>query len=106
MTPNTSSCFLEIFLLKYTKRTKMVKKITDSTEWGDVESYLSKKISGLKHEREIKRMIRNIQTVVTQLSKAEVEMRRGRSNNVESLLNNVNEDAQMVEEYILVAALI
>lgn len=84
----------------------MAKTITDSTGWGEVETYLHKKSSGFKHEREIKRMIRNIRNAVTDLSKAEVEMRRGRSNNVSTLLNKINEDIEMVEEYILVAALI
>lgn len=82
------------------------KKITDSIEWAAIEDHLMEKSAKLKHEREVRKLIRNLRSKVTELSKAEVEMRRGRTNNVSSLLNIINNDIEMVEEYILVAALI
>jgi hypothetical protein len=82
------------------------KKIKDSVEWTPIEDYLNEKSFGLKHEREIKKMIRNLRNNVAELSKAEVEMRRGRTNKAAALLDNINNDIELVEEYILVAALI
>lgn len=88
------------------KRTNMVVTINNSTEWNKLESSLLHKSADLKHGREIKKMIKNIHSDVTKLSKEEVEQRRGRSNKVMALLEKVNTDIEMVTEYILVAALI
>jgi hypothetical protein len=51
-------------------------------------------------------MIENIRAEVTALSKAEVEARQGRKHHAEELLIRVNQDIEMVEEYLLVAALL
>ena len=80
--------------------------IKNSIEWSETESRLRKCIRGLTHERDIIKLINNLRITVTELSKAEVEARRGRSANTISLLVKVNQDIEIVEEYILVAALI
>ena len=51
-------------------------------------------------------MVRNISPSVTELSKEEVLLKRGRNQRAETLLEKINNDIEMVEEFILVAALI
>jgi hypothetical protein len=51
-------------------------------------------------------MIENIKSEVTALSKAEVEARQGKLRRAEDLLSKINEDIQLVEEYILIATLL
>jgi hypothetical protein len=51
-------------------------------------------------------MIRNIGLEVTELSKAEVLARTGRSTLAEELLVKINEDIETVEGFLLVAALL
>ena len=80
--------------------------IQSSLDWSPIEAKLLHQISKLMYSRDLRAMIRNIQTDVTLLSKAEVEMRRGHSNNVKELLIKINYDIDLVEGYILVAALI
>ncbi len=84
----------------------MHEKIKDSTEWSDIEFRIMNKIRGLKHEREIKKLMNNVRHGIIELSKAEVELRRGRSKKAIELLDKINNDIEMVEEYILIAALI
>ena len=80
--------------------------IQTSLDWSPIESILLHQVSILMYGRDLRAMIRNIQITVTELSKAEVEKRRGHSNNVAELLNKINYDIDLVEGYILVAALI
>ena len=80
--------------------------IQSSLDWSPIEAKLLHQISNLMYSRDLRAMIRNIQTDVTLLSKAEVEMRRGLSNNVKELITKINYDIDLVEGYILVAALI
>jgi len=51
-------------------------------------------------------MIDNIRTNVTKLSIAEIDARRGRKLAAEELLTQINEDIDLIEGYLLVAALI
>lgn len=84
-------------------------KITSSVEWNKVSDDLRRKTFSIKTSEnrfQIKQMIRNIDSKVSELSKAEVIARQGRSNLSEALLNNVNDDIDLVEGYIIVAALI
>ena len=84
----------------------MAHKIASSTEWATVETALINNTSKLMFRKDVIAMIRNIQPLVTELSKAEVNQRRGLSNNVDELLIRINDDIDLVEGYILVAALI
>jgi hypothetical protein len=80
--------------------------LLNSVDWTTIRADLCKKAAGLLHEREIKKMINNIGYSVTELSRAEVESRRGKKHKAAELVQKVNNDIIFVEEFILVAALI
>lgn len=80
--------------------------IKSSLEWNDLETNLIRKAAGLAYEQDIRRMIGNIRTEVTELSRIEVLGRRGQKHLVEEKLTKVNNDIELVEEYLLVAALL
>jgi hypothetical protein len=80
--------------------------ITNSTDWLAIETVLLNNSIGLKYERELKRMVSNIHNTVTALSKEEVEGRRNRVSGSEKLLIQINNDINIVEEFIIVAALL
>jgi hypothetical protein len=80
--------------------------LLNSVDWATIRADLYKKANGLLHEREIKKMINNIGYSVTELSRAEVEARRGKKHKAAELVQKVNNDIIFVEEFILVAALI
>jgi hypothetical protein len=79
--------------------------IRTSLDWSNYEANLLHKTTNLVYGKEVRQMIENIRAEVTQLSKAEVEARRGRKHIAEDLLLKVNQDIEMVEEFLLVAAL-
>jgi hypothetical protein len=81
-------------------------KIQKSTDWVAIEMKLISKSRRLIHGEEVKKMIRNITSEITKLSKAEVQARQGRKGPAEELLIKINQDIEMVEEYLLVAAII
>jgi len=81
-------------------------KIQTSTDWAMVESNLNSKCRKFAHSDEVKKMIRNINSEITELSKAEVQARQGRKDRATELLIKINQDIEMVEDYILVAAII
>lgn len=80
--------------------------IRTSLDWPSQESVLLRKTVGLVHEQEVRRMIKNIQNEVTELSKSEVLVRQGQKHRADELLAKVNNDIELVEEYLLVAALL
>lgn len=80
--------------------------ITVSTDWSAVEANLRHKVHGFSYENDVRKLLNNISHTVTELSKAEVDYRRGKKRRAEELLQKVNQDIEMVEEYILLAALI
>lgn len=84
-------------------------KITTSLEWNKVSDELRRKTHKIKtyeNRFQLGQLIRNIDRKVTELSKAEVFARQGRSNLSDALLDDVNNDIELVDEYILVATLI
>ena len=83
-----------------------MQKIKSSLDWNLIETNLTHKARGLVHERDIRRMINNIRTEVTQLSKAEVAVRSGRIHAAEDLLEKINNDMEVLEGFLLVAALL
>lgn len=84
----------------------MSHKIASSLDWAAIETELLNKTRGLMFRRDVAALIRNIQPSVTELSKEEVHLKRGRNQRAEALLEKINNDIEMVEEYILIAALI
>ena len=81
-------------------------RLQKSTDWTPIEITLSSKCRNLTHSSDVRRMIRNIGLEVSQLSKAEVLARTGRSNKAQELLVKINEDIETVEGFLLVAALL
>jgi isoleucyl-tRNA synthetase len=85
-------------------------EIKDSNDWNIVRSRLwgtvYDKVNDTNNIRQLKKMINNIDALATELSRADVEYRRGRSSNRDYLLERINSDVALVEEFILVAALI
>lgn len=81
-------------------------KITNSLEWAALDIELTRKTSKLEYGCDVRKMIRNIQTHVDNLSRAEVEKRLGRSNKVDELITKINNDIELVNEYLLMASLI
>jgi hypothetical protein len=82
------------------------KKIKSSTDWAEIETYLLSKSRKLANSRDVVHLIKNMQKEVTLLSKAEVDARRGKTGAAKELLPQINEDLEMVKEFLLVAALI
>jgi hypothetical protein len=80
--------------------------IQNSLEWNSIESTLLHRSAGSRHFCEIKKLIHNIGSEVSELSKAEVDSRSGRRHKATVLLASINANIDMVEGYILVAALV
>ena len=80
--------------------------IKSSLEWPVYEKLLVNKTLALTHGFQVRQMIRNIRPDITILSKAEVEKRQGRRLATTDILLKINNNIDMVEEYLLVAALI
>ena len=84
-------------------------KISSSIDWNKASDELrrnTRKIGTYENKFQVLQLIRNIDSKVAELSKSEVIDRRGRSNMSVALLNDVNNDIELVEEYILIATLI
>lgn len=84
--------------------------IRNSLDWSDVSSSMRHlvitKIDTPGNRYQVCRMIDNIGDEITQLSKAEVLARRGNGLAAAELLEKINNDIKLVEEFILVAVLI
>lgn len=80
--------------------------IKNSLEWNDTSTHMRRQAKNLKNSRDIIKMIDNIGKEIALLSNAEIEARRGKKHRAEELLIKINQDIEMVEEYILVASLI
>ena len=80
--------------------------IETSLDWAECESKLLRKANKFSNGNDIKKMIKNINIQVTKLSKAEVSLRQGQKHATDALLSNINENIEMIEEYLIVAALI
>jgi hypothetical protein len=82
------------------------KRIETSLDWMMLENTLLRQSNKLTHNREISKMIANIGKEVSELSKAEVTARQGKRLKAYELLNKINNDIEIVEEFILIAALL
>jgi hypothetical protein len=80
--------------------------ITNSLEWVEQELSFKRRAIDLVQSRDVLRMIEGISLEVKELSKAEVMARRGKRKIADDLLIRINQDIEMVEEYILVAKLL
>jgi len=80
--------------------------VRSSLEWSVIEIQLVDGSRNLPNSRDIEKMIKNIGKDVSILSKAEVEARRIRRPVNEELINSINQNIELVTEYILIAKLI
>jgi hypothetical protein len=80
--------------------------IKTSLDWPAVEQDLLANSRGLRYQHQLVRMIHNINQSVSDLSRAEVAARRGKRTQAEGILDQINQDIEMVREYILVARLL
>ena len=84
----------------------MSHNIQTSLDWSQVESDLMHQTNGLMYKSDVCAMIKNVQHTITELSEAEVEARHGRPHKARELLAKANQDIELVESYIMVAAII
>jgi hypothetical protein len=80
--------------------------ITNSLEWNKLETQLKHRIKNLNHSKDVSMMIKNINQEIKKLSNAEINVRCGHKDAAEKLLIKINQDIEIVEEYILVATLL
>jgi len=80
--------------------------IENSLQWSIIEDNLIRKSANLLYGKEVRKLIYNIRSEVTELSKAEVEARRGKKHRAKEMLLKINRDIIIVEEYLLMAALL
>ena len=80
--------------------------ISNSLDWNKLEITLKRRIKLLMHKKEILLMINNIKPKITELSKSEIQARRGKKDHTIELLEKINQDIEMIEEYILIATLL
>jgi hypothetical protein len=80
--------------------------INNSLNWNKIEMRLKSQSKNLQNNRDLNRMINNIEKKVCQLSRQEIELRRHRSNTVDELLKIINQEIVEIEEFILIASLL
>lgn len=80
--------------------------ISNSLEWNSLEDSLRRRAKGLLYSKEISRMIDNVRADVNELSIAEIDARRGKKLVAEDKLRQINNDIELIEGYLLIAALI
>lgn len=80
--------------------------IETSLDWAPIRDKLLRDSRNTRHFRDIQKMISNISRTVTDLSRAEVDYRRGKKHKTLEILEKINQDIEIVREFILVANLI
>jgi len=79
--------------------------IKNSLEWDPVRRDLKSKILALPYSPDLRRMMRTVDDLVTELSKIEVDARRTKSNTkVDEKLLVINDCIKTLEQWILLAA--
>jgi hypothetical protein len=80
--------------------------IKNSLDWPKVRVELESKISQLDYSPDIRKMLKNIDTMITELSKIEVEARRTKRDTVvKAQLDKINEAVDTVEKWVIMAVL-
>ena len=82
-------------------------KITNSLEWESVRRELKKSIQSLPYDPQLRLMLRNIDTMVGELSKSEVDARRTKVNYyTQEKLSKINESIVTLDKLIVLGALL
>jgi len=79
--------------------------IRDSLDWAIYSIKLLERSNHLSYNKDLRKMLSNIERKVHELSRAEVYDRRTGSNTALPILKKINEEINMVEEYLLYAIL-
>ena len=79
-------------------------KIDSSIEWNNCRDSLKASIQALPYNKELRMMLKNIDSMVDELSKVEVNSRRKRSSEAEAQLNKVNSAIATLEQWIMMAS--
>lgn len=80
--------------------------IKSSLEWAELETELMRKSSTLSNSRDLRKMIGNVKLTIADLSRAEVLARTGKKHLAGEILAKVNNEIEMIEEYLIIATLI
>ena len=81
-------------------------KIETSLDWGEVGTELTTQLNRLPYNADLRKMIHNIDKMVIELSKAEVEARRIRKPEyTKEKVDSVNKAINHLEKLILIATL-
>lgn len=81
-------------------------KIRNSLEWSNIASELYKQLHDVGYNQDLMRMIQNINKMVAELSKREVEARRIKKPEYnQAFIDEINKAIDHVEKLLLVAKL-
>ena len=81
-------------------------KITSSLDWDKVETQLRTQVNSLPYNPDLRRMLNNITTMVTELSKLEEESRRTQKfSYTEPQVIKINQAIDHLEKLLLMAEL-
>ena len=81
-------------------------KIEQAVDWQKIKANLLNQIKSIGYNPDFNKMIKNIDSMITELSKVEVEARRIRkSNMVKNQLDNINKAIDHLEKLLLIAQL-
>ena len=81
--------------------------ITNSLEWEDKRQELKTQILSLRYDPALRTMLKNIDTMVTELNKAEVDARRTRvTHYLTPHLDKINESITLLEKVILLGMML
>ena len=81
-------------------------KIERAVDWQQVKGGLLIQMKSIGYNPDFNKMIKNIDSMITELSKIEVEARRIRKSNlVQSQLDNINKAIDHLEKLLLIAQL-
>ena len=81
-------------------------KITNASDWQSVESELSTLIRTVNYNPDLVKMKRNLDSMVTELSRQEVVARRTKNPRyLQPQLDNINESINNIEKWILMLKL-
>jgi hypothetical protein len=81
-------------------------KIEQATDWENVKDELRSVVRGIGYNPDLNRMIKNIDSMVAELSKLEVEARRTRKTTyIQSEINKINDAITTIEKWLMIATL-
>ena len=82
-------------------------KITNSLEWDQVRRELKAQIEKLPYDPSIRQMVKNIDKMVSELSKIEVEVRRTKvSYYADAQLTKINDAISVINKILVIAILL